>query len=501
MPLQRYYQQSAHRTRGFYNPVSGMFYSEVSKKHQIAIDAPLESILAVCDTRALFILPTAQGSYFTAKDFYAIKGLEVKRFLTRAKKFSSTVKPSAEVEYKGKVIAVYRVDTWIDYTPNEYVSTAINAYAHLEKIFTEQFQPASVHKGEHDAYRIELLASPGLMAVDLLKRTLPYNTAYPCIPDDCAQLYFDNSTQGHVETFYHGINTLDNLRYYDGRWMYASCLDNVPVGTPVHDHVNAYMPYVPGLYKAEVQVPETWAHIGLLPCRTAKGVVYPRTPGELFSTVCSASELYLAIENGWQVEIEERVLYPETPKATVKPLRALKNKLVYIRDTYALTLEEPYQSYVRDACRKMLLHLIGTFFSHTREVESATWDIDSIPDDSFVEELKDARGADLGLYRYTTQGVHKGLAALMCHPEWSWHIWGLARKKVAEQALTLPFDALVAIRVDGLWVNTEMGVHDTGKVGQFREKPLPVGLATQWPKTTSDMLKIVNKYHGVGGDN
>src|SRR5271165_3208888 len=102
--------------------------------------------------------------------------------------------------------------------------------------------------------------------------------------------------------------------------------------------------YVPGFYRVEVQIPEDWEHIGLLPKRNPEGSAqkfsYPRMAGQRFESWCSSSELSLALNQGWGVQVKERMLWLQTHRLP-EPLKLWGERLIALRMERAKAYEDP----------------------------------------------------------------------------------------------------------------------------------------------------------------
>jgi hypothetical protein len=300
--------------------------------------------------------------------------------------------------------------------------------------------------------------------------------------------------QGRFETFYHGTDILGKAYDYDGRWMYSACIRMVPTGRIVHDTINEVMMtppsktgtrgYIPGFYHVEVQVPDDWAHIGLLPVRTADNTIFPRQPGKRFSSWCTDCELALAIKSDWQiVAIKERILWPDT---STDPLHMLTERLKRIRLEQAETYPEPMKTFIRGAARNILLHTIGSFRHVAAEHDFYVADPMEIPEYA-TSILKVSENS----YKYTVAKEISSYQKDLCQVHWASWIWGKARRKLAEEALKVPFEQLVALRADAIWTDTPFTFEDTGKVGQFKSEHLNRSTGFKWPKNNADMRKLV----------
>jgi hypothetical protein len=263
----------------------------------------------------------------------------------------------------------------------------------------------------------------------------------------------------------------------------------------LHDEEAEILPYVPGFYRVEVSIPRDWQHIGLLPMRNPVGssqkFSYPRIGGQSFESWCSSSELSLALKEGWQVQVRERILWPHT-HALPEPLKLWGERLVALRMEKAKLYTEPTRGILEAALRNILLHTAGGFHRVTREFDGYTSDVTAIPATATSFELL----PDGEIWRYTQADRLSPLQQMLSQPHWAATIWGAARKKLAAQALQVPFEDLMAVRVDAVWTVREMLWKDTGKVGVFRREQLLHDRNLLWPKDTGEMVQLVQRTKG-----
>lgn len=505
--LQRFYAPYKHRSMSYYNPCTGGLWSELSKVHRLEPGASLEKVLDTCDTQVLYFLPDKRGRYPTVEQFRAVPGITIRRILDYK---GDDKKRSGTLRYKGKYITFYSFSTWFDVSALEDMREHIRVHHDiLPTLLQEHFQPKAVHHGTKEAFPIELLATPTQMGSDLLKRSLPYGKVYPSPCPGEAEILLHKLGQGRIETFHHGIDTLDNLQCYDGRWMYAACLRPLPVGTMVHDLVpdlamtepskTGTRGVIPGFYRARVTVPDGWNHIGLLPMEQyhqGQKYSYPRTPGTTFETWTTSPELALALTHHWKVDILERIYYPDTFKEP-EPLKLWKDRLILLRNVIAESYPEPVRSLIREAVRNILLHTVGSFRRYAREFDGyARWE--DIPHEKELTDLRPVPGS--GLWYYASKEPLSPLQKQLCLPQWADFIWGLARKKLAEAALTVPFEHIVMLRVDAIWANGHYHFPDERKPGQFVNKPLQRTSGLLWPKNNAQAVKTVQAARGTRDD-
>ncbi len=485
--LRRYYSKYRERATAYYDPQSGQLYSEKSRVHKLGPHASLAEVLEACDCPVLYLLPNGEGAYPGASAYYSIAELEVRKYLEK--------RQAATVRYQGKMIHVYPLSTWCQIQGGASLKEAIRGMRTVQRELEQAFQPQKVTAGRAEKFLIPLLATPSQMGADLLKRSLPYDQVYEPLPEQTAFTILQELGQGRIETFYHGRDEVEQVYAYDGRWMYASCLRHVPVGPVIHDRQEEIAAYIPGFYRVEVHIPAQWQHIGLLPMRNAVGSAqkfsYPRQAGQTFESWCSSSELSLALKQGWSVAVKERILWPQTHMLP-EPLKLWGDRLITLRMERAKGYEEPIRGMLEAAVRNILLHTIGGFHRVTREFDGYTSDVMTIPATATSFELL----ADGEIWRYTLADKLSPLQEVLSQPHWAASVWGAARKKLAEQALQVPLDDLMAMRVDAVWTAREMPWRDTGKVGVFRREQLEYDRHVRWPRTTGDMVQLVQRTKG-----
>jgi hypothetical protein len=227
------------------------------------------------------------------------------------------------------------------------------------------------------------------------------------------------------------------------------------------------------------------------PVGSSQKFSYPRLAGQTFESWCSSSELSLALKQGWSVTVKERILWPQT-HTLPEPLKLWGDRLITLRMERAKAYEEPIRGMLEAAVRNILLHTIGGFHRVTREFDGYTSDVMTIPATATSFELL----ADGEIWRYTLTDKLSPLQTVLSQPHWAASIWGAARKKLAEQALQVPFKDLMAMRVDAVWTAREMPWKDTGKVGMFRREQLEHDRYVCWPRTTGEMVQLVQQTKG-----
>src|SRR5439155_7025847 len=121
-------------------------------------------------------------------------------------------------------------------------------------------------------------------------------------------------------------------------------------------------------YRVMATVTDDWNHVGLLPSYDEEAAsrnadiktCFPNTPGTIFESWCTNSELRLAHESGWSYSILERIYWTERSN---DPLRLWLERLKRIRERCDF-LEEPQRTMLRQATRSIVLKAIGSFYRH-----------------------------------------------------------------------------------------------------------------------------------------
>jgi len=393
---------------------------------------------------------------------------------------------AAIIAMADKKIDIIPMDRWFS-SKGIYLSNAYKAMEELKRLLNDNFQIAA--KGKQ--FPIELLATPARTGMDLLKRKLPFDARYEPLPDDIEHIIMSEFSQARVELFNHGNDQADDVHLYDGRWMYASCLRHVPIGRIIHDEKSEWAGYVPGFYRVQAFVPRDWSHIGILPFQGG----YPNEPGEMFVSWCSDKELRLAIDCGWNFDIEERILWPDTHEKEVvgkDPLRHWGETLVRLREEGLGYLDHVTSSLLKDALRNILLMTVGSLHRSKRMIDQHAESLADMPDGDFsIEEIEDDGSVHIRAKEELTRYQKEQFM-----PHWALYIWSQAKVKVTKAALTVPYDQLLAIRTDGIWTIGKQTFEDTGKVGCFREKPLIHRGPFHWPKTENDIRRLMQSAKG-----
>jgi hypothetical protein len=340
--------------------------------------------------------------------------------------------------------------------------------------------------------------TPAQTGRELLLYSLPKGVEYPLLARYLQELLHHNMYQNRIETLSPKTEVLDNGVYViDGVWFYAGCISHLPVGPVYHDNQNEllvvrrksdgkYAAHIPGFYNVDITVPDNWHHIGLAKENTVSDTGeahYPNEPGYTFSNWVSAAEAALMYDNGWHIHINERIIWPDTDRIT-DPLAPLREKLVNFRATST-------NEYHKNAIRSILLHTIGSFNSIGVIKEQFT-PYDGLPlrEEPYKGEYRHTQG---GIEWYALVPFDSPKRLKFVHPEWSATVWGRARAKLAEFALKLPFNDVVALRADAIWSASKLESGDTSKPGSFREKAHIPG-PWSWPKSGAELRRFIVKY-------
>ncbi len=398
---------------------------------------------------------------------------------------------NAEYSHNGFKVSLYPTGSY--FGPEKNLDMLYQAWENLEIELENLFNA--------EGYRL-LGNAPSQTGQELLLISLPKGVQYPRLSDTLLDLIVHNFSQGRIEFFESQREILeDGVYVIDGRFMYASCLSHLPVGPVYRDEVNEFLgvtrkdgklaPLYPGFYRVTAQAPDDWHHIGLLkaPSKTsADAGNFPNTPGNVFTNWTTADELALAIDSGWPIEIHERIYWPETFKIT-DPLATLRRKLIDFR----AGTEDPL---LEDAVRAILLHLVGSFHrfvTYERRVTPRGVMLpESWPEGSMYRLLQSNAKERHWIEAVPLKGANR---QRFIHPEWSATVWGRARKRLAEFALRLPYEDIVALRIDSIWcasLPTWIEAEDTGKPGSFRKIDHVPGPWT-WPRTGIAMHREARK--------
>lgn len=352
-----------------------------------------------------------------------------------------------------------------------------------------------------------LADTPATAGRALWLRTIPEGKAYPVLSDEYRELIAGTAGQGRIElrpfpTGPGGRGPIEDFTQLDGRFMYAGLTWGMPVGEPTRwtgDQVEAWTAreYTEklrgrGRWRISCTVPAGWAHVGMFmaPADGAGrgGWCYPCEPGQTFTTWADGSEIWAAMEQGWEPVIHEGLTWAEG-----KPLDAWRDALVSVWER-ANQANTPASRLAAKAVRSMLLYALGAFATRAHSITKSA-PLDSTPDVPAGTEVR--RVGDALVWQEA--GTLSAWSMQTAHPEWSATVWARARTRLltgrgVDQervgALHLPVDRIVAFSTDALYLaggSPEWA--DDGKPGRFRTKGTRPG-AFIWPDNVADLYRL-----------
>lgn len=315
---------------------------------------------------------------------------------------------------------------------------------------------------------IALLDSASRSGLVFLEHSMMKHSEMTTQSDEINNLIIKNFPQSHNEIYEHNLDTITDVCCLDGRWMYAGCIErDMPVTLTSHDYIDRFVPYVPGMYKVTFTVPESWSHIGLLPFKSENGYIWPSIPGNTYTSWVYEPELRVAFDNGWIIFIEERYLFAKGDRY----LAQWRKNLIVIRDRANDIPNDDIRDAVRGAIRNIMLHAIGSMHaaSRRREIEVDEKDF------NFSELTAEEKSTHEILPKTT---IHKYVKHYPLSdndkryylPHISAYIWSYCRMRTNLQMLRLPYETIIACRVDAIYATFNPQWIDTGNPGCFRIK-------------------------------
>lgn len=355
-----------------------------------------------------------------------------------------------------------------------------------------------------------LMSTPSTTGRDVWRRMIPAKSkGFPVLSDELRQLIHATSGQGRRELVRHEPVTLGMVTQWDMRLAYASLAWGMPVGAPtmvtrgqwdaLTDEDQDKLSQRRGRWLVQATVPPGWDHVGILPYLGPEGWAWPSKPGTSFRSWCSGSELCLAREHGWRVDVLEGFHFAEG-----KPLNAWRDALLAIHGRASAPDWHPDVApaapLVRAAVRMMLLGTIGAFASRSRATTHTAPEGAPLPADAQVREVA-------GQYVWQTAGVRSEWTERMSHPEWAAEIWARCRTRLLEApavgearvrtgALHVPPGTVIGFRTDGLTLAGDPEWPDDGAVGRFRLTGRARG-AFGWPQTDGALSQLKRVAEGA----
>lgn len=391
---------------------------------------------------------------------------------------------------RGEKVTVLRAASWWGETEAD-LGTAVRAWEGLTKALYRV--PAFAGAGIAD--------TPATAGRALWLRTIPEGRSYPTLSTELRELIGATSGQGRIERLpCPTAGPHEGFTYLDGRFMYAALTWGMPVGEPVRWTADAIESASAreftaamrgrGRWRITCTVPAGWEHVGMLmaPAKPwGKGWVYPNYPGQTFSTWADGSEVWAALERGWNPTFHEGITWAEG-----KPLDAWRDALVGVWE-HANAAESPAAKLAAKAVRSMLLYTLGAFAARTHPI-THTAPADSAPDIPAGVEVRRV-GESL---MWETPGEVSAWTERVAHPEWSATVWARARTRlltgrgVGQErvgALHVPAASVVGFATDALYLAGDPGWSDDGKPGRFRSKGTRPG-PFQWPSTYAELHQL-----------
>lgn len=473
------------RSVAWYDPVKGEILDERDEQPvKVSIHAGVVEVLRNTRARMLYILPDEYG-HVPGRGWFAECvqiGCKIDKYLAKVH--------SATVSRGSKALDIFPVTQYFDLVQD--VQQCKKSWQLMASLLRGQF-------GEHAI----LAGTAALTGQNLLRLSLPRGQAYQQLPVEVQEILFHNFGQGRIETFYSVTSEVEapivipTLYEIDGFWFYVACARDCPTGKCVHDNEGELLNEgkSPAFYRVCATVPEDWRHVGLLPAYDLEAAkrnadiktCFPNSPGEIFESWCTNSELRLADESGWSYTILERIYWPERSN---DPLRLWLERLKRIRERCDF-LEEPQRTMIRQAIRGIVLKAIGSFYRHmvVNDGYVPLAQSEQIPEMAEWEVV----GEDTIYFREEVELTER--QQQMLQPHWACFVWGNARARLTRAALALPFESIVALRTDGIWTTYDVERDDnplwidTGKPGSWRKKYALHNV--HWPQQYGDMLNLI----------
>jgi len=336
-----------------------------------------------------------------------------------------------------------------------------------------------------------LLSTPATTGRDLWRRTIPAGKSWPVMGTELRELIASTSGQGRMELLppAGGVDTVTRFAYLDARFAYAALTWGLPVGEPTHwasAAISADLLKQRGRWLVRFRIPDSWAHVGILPVKnTAGGWTYPSEPGTEATTWADACEVSLALQHGWAIELLEGFTWKEG-----KPLDTWTGKLKTI---HAELMANTDSRLAARGARAMLLHAVGAFATRSHMISrSVPLDQeDQVPDNARVTIVDD-------MLVWEEPQEQSAWTVNQSHPEWSACIWARARTRLLDApgpdgtrtgALHVPSDQVVAFRTDAIYLTKDPGWPDDKKIGRFRVKGR-INETRPWPTTNAELFKL-----------
>lgn len=397
----------------------------------------------------------------------------------------------------GRRVVVMRAASWFGET-TEPVETVAAAWEGLARALDAV--PAFAGAGLAD--------TPATTGRALWLRTIPHGRSFPVLSDELRELIHATSGQGRVEDVPKRPGAVaEDFTYLDGRFMYAGLTWGMPVGEPHRWTGKAFdaaeareqmrMLRGRGRWRVTVTVPEEWNHLGMLGVNLGRWE-YPNQPGQTFTTWADGSEVWAAMERGWDrgMTIHEGITWEEG-----KPLDLWRDALVRVW-TKAQAAGTPAGRLGAKAVRAVLLTTLGAFATTAHPVTRSV-DADqagTVPAGAEVRRVGDR-------LVWQEPGKLSEWSRAVAHPEWSATVWARARTRLLTArgvgqervgALALDPARIVALSTDALYIaGGSPGWADDGAPGRFRVKGTRPG-AFEWPTSRADLYRLRDEAEEAG---
>lgn len=401
----------------------------------------------------------------------------------------------------GQELEIRTLHSWYGdapYTPEE----AQGAMQLLSQYLQREFMP------ETRAYATPALTYQSLW--QLLNRL--NKRQFELLPEDIRALIHSTTGQGRIELCTpDALSKIPALWYYDGVFMYSALCWGMPTELAAHDNLNEYAGKVPARYRIRYTVPATWEHIGLFMtpkdkvtgnARDRAAWCYPGQDyqGRTFETWADGAELDVAYNlpaglQPWDITILERIVFkPEKDSEKKKPLDVITERLSKMRekverDMLTDATRQALYRLVRGAIRNILLHGIGSFHRSEREVTFVLRDDEPAPDG-----YSNMRLIGEHTIRYSIPQKIEKYTQQFEHPEWTGLVWARCRARITRAALSLPRQALIAIRTDAIATTEEQPQWaESDKRGTLREK-WHITRSMKAPHSFEELDGLVHQY-------
>ncbi len=328
--------------------------------------------------------------------------------------------------------------------------------------------------------RVPPLWSPSTCGMWLLEHTNSPDGML-ALPEEERRLIVGTSCQHRIELFPRE-GEIPAFHYYDGRARYMGlCDQEIGCGPVRRVQTDIISPSDRGRYLVSFRVPDTWQHVGLLGVQdsASRRWLWPSEPGWEGDTWADCCEVRFAISQGWRCVVREALLL--TGKG--RPLRAWADRLSTL---YRWARQEQGGEQLAACYRAICLHTIGALhrlssdsmsFRFVAEGEEAT-----IPDEAMVSMVP-------GGYEVSEVQPNPALwRPRHSHPEWSAAIWGLAHLRLAKEMMSVPRETILGCRGDAVYLVSDPGWADDGKLGRMRRKgslPGPLPAPRSWRELTA----------------